>query len=81
MHRRIQLVVRDALEDSAEVDNHLIVDGLNTPELSIDEHLQAWISKRREERNEAAVLVLGCCQLQRLLVKLAAVDPARIARQ
>ena len=47
MHRRFELVVRDALEDVAEVDNHLIVDGLNTPELSIDEHLQAWISERR----------------------------------
>ena len=81
MHRRFQLVVCDALEDVAEVDNHLIVDGLNTPVLSIDEHLQAWISKRREERNEAAVRVLGCRQLQRLLVKLAAVDLARIARQ
>ena len=47
MQRRFELIVCDALEDIAKIDHHLIVDGLDTPILSIDEHLQAWISERR----------------------------------
>ena len=78
---RFQLVVRDALEDIAKVDDHLVVNGLDTLVFSIDEYLQARISKCRQQCNKSTVCMLRCCQLKRLLVELAAVDNTCSARK
>ena len=80
MHRRFQLIVRDAVQNVAKINNHLVVDGLYTPVFSVDQDLQTRISERREQSNETTVCVLWRRQLKCLPVELAAIDDTRTTR-
>lgn len=71
-----ELVVGDARQDVTQVDDHLVVDGLHRFVLPVDHDLQSWVAQGRKQRNEPRVLVLWRRQLERLLIKLAAVHDA-----
>ena len=71
---RFELEVGDAGEDITEVDNELVVDGLDWLELSIDLDLQTWVAQSRENRDKAWVAMLHSRQLEVILTELTAID-------
>ena len=80
MLRRFELEVSDAFEDVAQVHNKLIIDGAHRSELSVDQHLEPWIAKSRQDRHEARVTVFWRCQLVMLGAHLTVVSNVSGAR-
>ena len=81
MLRRFQLEVSDAFEDVAQVHDELIVDRAYRPEFAINQHLEPWITKRRQDGHETRVTVFWRCQLVMLGAHLTIVSNISGARQ
>ena len=63
MHRRLQSVVSNTLENISQVHDDVILFWLHEFVLSVDGHLETWEAESCQQREEATVCVLRRHQL------------------